>query len=106
MSPTILSKGPLVAVIDSVLQGLRTGIKEKRTQLRDLWPQIVGSRFSPHTKAILRREGTLYVWVDDSVLASELGKKYSGTLLKRAQEALGEDAVRRIIFRVGQIHPY
>ena len=97
-----MGAGPLSGVVDSLLQDLQTGIKEKRSTLQDLWPEIMGNSFSKHTKGTLRRE-TLCVWVDDSVLAYELGRRYQGTILKRAQEALGEEAVKKIIFRVGEI---
>ncbi len=95
--------GPLAPLVESVLQELKTGIKEKRSGLEALWPQIAGDSFRSHTKAVLGQEGTLCVWVDSGVLASELNQRYQGTLLKRAQGALGEEAVKKIKFRVGQI---
>ena len=95
---------PLAPLVDSLLRDLKTGIKEKRSNLETLWPEIAGSSFGPHTKASLRRGGTLCVWVDNSVLASELSHKYQGTLLKRTQQALGEAEIKKIIFRVGQIN--
>lgn len=95
--------GPLGSVIDSLLQDLRIGIKKDRSNLQTLWPQIAGDSFSQHTKPTLQMAGTLCVWVDDSALASELSQKYQGTLLKRTQALLGEGAVKRIVFRVGQL---
>lgn len=94
--------GPLGAVVDSILQNLKEGIKKDRTDLRSLWPQIAGSAYAPHTQPVLQKDGTLCVWVDDSVLAFDMSRKHQGTLLKRTQEALGEEAVKKIIFRVGQ----
>jgi predicted nucleic acid-binding Zn ribbon protein len=94
---------PLAPLVDSLLQDLRTGVKEKRSDLQSLWPEIAGPTFTPHTKPTLGREGLLCVWVDSGVLASELAQRYQGTLLKRTQEALGEEAVKEIKFRVGQI---
>lgn len=94
---------PLAKLVDSLLQDLRTGTKKERLDLETLWPQIAGGSFSGHTRAALRPGGTLCVWVDNSVLASELSHKYQGTLLKRTRGALGEEAVKKIIFRVGQI---
>ena len=95
--------GPLTPLIDSLLQDLKSGFKGKRSNLETLWPQIVGAKFNLHTKATLNPAGTLCVWVDQSVLASELRQRYQGTLLKRAQEAIGEKEVKKITFRVGQI---
>jgi predicted nucleic acid-binding Zn ribbon protein len=94
---------PLAPLVDSLLRDLSTGIKEKRSDLESLWPQIAGRSFSPHTKATLGGEGILCVWVDSGPLASELHQRYQGTLLKRAQQALGEEAVKKIKFRVGQL---
>jgi len=94
---------PLAPVIDSLLQGLKAGVKGKRATLQSIWPQIVGSSLSPHTKPSLMREGILCVWVDSSVLAYELSQRYRGTILKRTQASLGEETVKKIIFRVGEI---
>ena len=99
-----MGRGPLTTVVDSLLQDLKQGVKEKRSLLQNLWPGIVGSSLAPHTKGALQRDGTLCVWVDNSVRANELRIRYQGTILKRAQGALGEEAVQKIVFRVGEIH--
>ena len=95
--------GPLTSVVDGILQDLKTGIKEKRGDLQTLWPQIAGAVFSAHTKAHLQPGGILFVWVDNSTLAYELSQRYQGTLLKRARTLLGDNEVKKIVFRVGQI---
>jgi predicted nucleic acid-binding Zn ribbon protein len=92
---------PLAPVLDALLQALKTGVKEKRSTLQSLWPEIVGASLAPHTRPSLRPSGTLYVWVDDSTLASELNQRYLGTILKRSQAALGEETVRKVVFGVG-----
>lgn len=93
---------PLAPVIDSLLQELTRGVKEKRSTLQTDWPKIMGSSFSAHTRPAL--QGTsLCIWVDDSVLAYELSQKYRGTILKRVAGTLGEGAVKKITFRVGEI---
>jgi hypothetical protein len=95
--------GPLTPVLNSLLQELKTGVKEKRSLLENRWAEIVGSAYSGRTKGVLQREGTLCVWANDSVLAYELGRKYQGTILQRARRVLGEDEIKKIIFRVGEI---
>ena len=94
--------GPLGNILQSVLQDLNSGEKGERSRLQILWPKIAGPQFTPHTHPTLQRDGTVCVWVDDSLLACELNLRYQGTLLKRAQGALGEERVKKIIFRVGQ----
>lgn len=98
-----MGMGPLTPILNSLLGNLKTGVKEKRSLLRDRWAEIVGPSFARHTKGALRTGGTLAVWADDSALASDLAQKYQGTILKRAQGALGEETVKKIVFRVGEI---
>ena len=94
---------PLAPVIESIFLELKTGIKEKRSHLQTLWPQIAGLPLSRHTQAALRPGNKLCVWADSSVLAHDLSQRYQGTLLKRAQAVLGEETVKKIIFRVGDV---
>lgn len=94
---------PLGTVVDALLHDLKIGIKKDRSDLQALWPEIAGTSLSPHTRPRLLRGGTLCVWVDDSTLASEVIHRFQGTLLKRTQAALGEDTVKKIIVRVGQL---
>ena len=93
--------GPLSPIIGSLLEELTRGAKEERFSLQTHWPEIVGNTFSRHTQPRFNHGGTLCVWVDDSVLASELSQKYQGTILKRAGAFLGEGKIKKITFRVG-----
>lgn len=95
--------GPLAPVLSHLLQDLKQGVKKQRSTLQDLWPQIIGKTFEHHTKGTLLPTGTLTVWVDNSSLAAELRQRYQGTILKRVQGALGEAAVKKVSFRVGEI---
>lgn len=99
-----MGMGPLAPVLESLLQELKTGGKEKCSRLENQWPEIVGTRYAARTKGVLRSGGVLAIWVDDSVLAYELGRRYQGTILKRAQEILGDSEVKKVVFRVGEIH--
>ena len=98
-----LGAGPLSPVINSLLQELNRGASRKCFDLATHWPGIMGKQFSEHTKPSLGLGGALCVWVDDSVLAYELSQRYRGTILKRLEALLGEGAVKKLIFRVGQI---
>lgn len=95
--------GPLAPVIHSLLQDLSRGVSRKRSDLASEWPSIVGKPLSAHTKPSLLSRGTVCIWADDSTLAFELSQKYQGTILRRLEALLGEGAVKRLIFRVGQI---
>lgn len=95
--------GPLGPILDSVLQELGRGVKEKHSLLETYWPKIMGNSFSAHTKPALDSGGTLWVWVDDSTLAYELSQRYRGTILKRVEGMLGEGVIKKMVFRVGSI---
>jgi predicted nucleic acid-binding Zn ribbon protein len=90
-------------LIDGVIHTLQSPQLQKRTELVKNWPNIAGPKISPHTRPTLKDNGELCVWVDQSSLAFELNQKYSASLLKRVQAVLGEEAVKTIRFRVGQL---
>ena len=90
-------------VLAHVLADLQSPKKIGNFLLAKEWPSIAGPRISPHTKPMLGANGELTIWVDQSTLAFELRQRYQDTLLKRVQTALGEEKVKQIRFRVGQI---
>ena len=90
-------------ILPSVISGIQSPENLKRNQLVDGWPQIVGPRFAANTRPKMGRGGRLFVWVDQSTLAFELSQKYAPSLLKRTQAAIGEENVKTISFRVGQL---
>lgn len=90
-------------LIPSVLKSLQHPELLRRTELTSQWAAIAGPKIAPHTKPMLKNNGDLFVWVDQSVLAYELNQKYRQALLKRVQAILGEETVKAIHFRVGQL---
>ena len=90
-------------ILPSVLAGLETPEKLRRSQLLRDWPQIAGPHLASHTRPSLGQNGQLYVWVDQSTLAFEINQRYRPSLLKRVQAALGEENVTSVRVRVGQL---
>ena len=90
-------------LIPSVFAALQSPAAQQRSKLISNWEQIAGACIAAHTKPSLSKEGKLFVWADQSALAFELHQKYAQSLLKRTQALLGEDAVKSISFRVGQL---
>ncbi|HTL47968.1 MAG TPA: DUF721 domain-containing protein [Verrucomicrobiae bacterium] len=89
--------------LPDVLSGMRTPEKTKRQTLIDSWGAIAGPAVAPHTRPSLADDGRLFVWVDQSSLAFELNQNYRQSILKRVQAVLGEQAVQKVFFRVGQL---
>ena len=90
-------------LLPAVLAGFQTPELALRSRLVSEWPAIAGEKIAAHTRPTLNASGDLWVWVDQSSLAFELNQRYKGSLLKRTQAALGEEAVKSVRFRVGQL---
>ena len=90
-------------IIPTALAHFQTPEALQRTALSQRWPELVGPKIAAHTRPALNKKERLCVWVDHPVLAFELSQKYQQALLKRVQSALGEDAVKSIRFKVGQL---
>lgn len=90
-------------IVSSVLRTLQTPEVLQRKQISETWSSIVGPGYAEQTKPSLGKNGRLTVWVEKSALAFELNQKYKGSILKRAQTFLGEQTVKEIIIRVGQL---
>lgn len=90
-------------LIPGVMKNLQTPENTKKQKLIDSWRKIAGPNIAPHTKPSLTSDGTLFVWVNQASLACELSQKYSSSLLKRTQAVLGEENVKKIHIRVGQL---
>ena len=90
-------------LLPAVLAGLQSPEHALRSRLVSEWPAIAGDKIAAHTRPTLNASGELWIWVDQSTLAFELNQRYKGSLLKRTQAVLGEEAVRSVRFRVGQL---
>lgn len=90
-------------LLPGVLAGLQGPELALRSKLITEWPAIAGEKIAAHTQPTLTAAGDLWVWVDQSSLAFELNQRYRGSLLKRTQAVLGEEAVKSVRFRVGQL---
>ena len=90
-------------LVAGVLTELQTPEKTVRQKLIQQWASIAGPKIAQHTRPSLAKDGRLFVWVEQSALAYELSQRYRQTFLKRVQAALGEDVVKAISFRVGEL---
>lgn len=90
-------------LIGSVLKDLEKPEKKSRQKLLEAWNQIAGPALAAQTKPSITEDGKLFVWVATSTLAFELNQKYKQSILKRTQAVLGEEKVRQIYIRVGQL---
>jgi hypothetical protein len=94
---------PIKDVLPEVLRNLQSPEAKKKSEFFDQWQEVVGKKFSGLTKPSLTKSGQLFVWVRDSALAFELNQKYKPVILKRAKAVLGEEQIKGIHIRVGQL---
>lgn len=99
--------GPQVFKINSILSasfsnlGLNARIKEY--QVKKLWPEAVGKSIAQKASPIRLMGQTLYCAVVSSAWMTELNyQKIS--VIERLNGKLGQDAVKDIVFRIGQVH--
>ena len=92
------SPKPLGSVISSVLDRLGIGLKLKRYEIIDLWPEIVGSQIAQVTKVDHIEGDKLYVAVATSVWRNEL-MFLKKDLIEKVNTALGQKVISDIIFR-------
>jgi len=91
-------------ILNTVFEKLTQEEVQEKTKLLKEWPVIAGEKLENKTKPHLTARGTLWVSVVDSALAYEVSQKHKMSLLKRTQAVLGEEKVKEIKVRVGQIN--
>ena len=94
---------PLKDTIRNIFDRLSSPEIERKTALMRFWPEIAGPYISKHTAARLGPDKQVRVWVDDSTLAFELGRKHKPALLKRLKNQFGEEEVKDVRFFVGEL---
>mgnify|MGYP000903232487 CR=1 FL=1 len=90
-------------VVAAVLKSLETPEALRRRRLSETWAEIIGPAYAGQSMPSLAKNGRLTIWVEKSTLAFELNQKYKGSILKRAQALLGEQVVKEVNVRVGQL---
>ena len=88
----------IAEVIDGFMKAeqLDTQLNEQRASA--LWPQIVGQGINRYTISRDVRDGVLIVRLSSAPLRNELMMNRSA-LIKRINEALGQEEIREIIFQ-------
>ena len=65
------------------------------------WPEIIGAKLSPMTKAVCFDKGILTIKVANSTLYSLLSQHERGRLLKCLREKFPTVGIKNIYFRIG-----
>lgn len=75
--------------------------KERPDLILLAWPEVIGEKLSPMTKAVSFADGILVVKVNNSTLYSLLSQHERGRLLKCLREKFPAAGIKNIAFRLG-----
>jgi hypothetical protein len=65
------------------------------------WPEVIGEKLAPMTRAVSFEQGILLVKVKNSTLYSLLSQHEKGRLLKGLKERFPHAGIRDLLFRAG-----
>lgn len=98
--PTTENISSLKKPVQDLLASLGLRNDSIQLQLMDRWSAIAGQPLCRHIRPGPLQNGSLTVYVTNSVMLAELRTRHSGTLLKNIQAALGADAVKKLFFQI------
>lgn len=91
--------------LSDLLPDLMSGIGRMHKERPDLilaaWPDVIGSKLAPMTRAFSFETGTLTVLVKNSTLYSLLSQHEKPKLLKKLREKFPSATIQNIVFRIG-----
>ncbi len=75
--------------------------KERPDLILATWPEIIGSKLAPMTKAVSFERGILFVKVNNSTLYSLLSQHERGRLVTCLRGRFPAVEIKNIVFRLG-----
>ena len=96
---------PAAAALDKLIPQVMKGLGlEKRlyeSQVFFQWAHIVGTDIASHAHPVSLKKGLLIIAVDHPIWLQELSRYHKPMLLQKIHSAIGKQAVRDLIFRIG-----
>lgn len=90
----------LQRLLPKVLEGIGRAQELRPDLILAAWPEVIGAKLAPMTRAVSFESGVLYVKVKNAPLNSVLVQE-KFRLLKGLQEKFPKVDIRNIIFRIG-----
>lgn len=94
----------MAQVLEQALRRLPAVKKIKGQMLIDAWPKAVGEKIAGKTSAISFAEGTLLVWVRDSVWAQHIAL-HKKVIISNLNSLVPTKMLKDVRFRVGGMSP-
>ncbi len=89
-------------ILDNVIGGIETKARGKKEKILNAWQGIVGEKAATHSRPASIRQKVLTIEVDSSTWFYSLSLK-KNSILKDINKELGEDKIKDIRFRTGDI---
>jgi len=102
-NPTALTSKNLKQLLPSVIRRIGRSQQDRPDLILAAWPDLIGKRLSPMTKAVSFVEGVLTVRVSNSSLLSLLAQHECPRLLKELRKKFPNVKIRTIRFCVGTV---
>lgn len=99
--PTATTSKNLKQILPSIMREIGQNHRERPDLVLAAWPELIGQKLAPMTKAISLVEGVLTVRVSNSSLLSLLAQHESPRLLKELRKKFPNVNIRTIRFCVG-----
>ena len=88
-------------LLPSVLKEIHAAQRERPDLILAAWPELIGAKLLPMTKAVAFVSGILIVKVNNSTLYSLLKTQERGRLLLKLREKFPAAHIKNIDFRIG-----
>ena len=88
-------------LLPQILQKLGFTVEQKANLILAIWPELIGEKLAPMTRAISFIEGVLTVKVKNSSLYSLLAQHEKPKLIQVLRARFPSVIIRNIIFRLG-----
>lgn len=70
-------------------------------QIMNIWDECVGESIKRHTQLLKIEKKVLFVLVDTPQWMYEINTKYAANILKKVQDIIGKEHLKKILFKVG-----
>ncbi len=93
---------PVHAVLERLLGSLNLGLKVKQYRIWDVWNSVVGEAIARQAQPQQMRAMVLWVTVTNSTWMQQL-EFMKRQIIERINQRIGEQVIRDIRFRIGEI---
>ena len=90
-------------ILKSIIEQLKKKTAFEDNEIIEAWNKAVGKKIKLHTKLISFKKHDLIVNTESSSWLFELQTNHKGKILKSLKKTLGEDKIKDIRFKVGEI---